>query len=213
MVDIIESIKMGISRFDDSPHSQTKLLLPWFVTGTLGDTDRALVQRHLAECAECREDLRMEQAQARKIRALPGDVDQGWAAMKARIEAGQADMKRPQPRQHARSSRRLVFGAVAFAAAASVAIFLLVKPPPLYRTLGASPHPGIGNVIVKFKPDTSEAILRTVLTQNHARIVDGPTTSDAYVLHVADDQRAAALYRLRSNSSVTVAEPIDGDMR
>ncbi len=36
---------------------------------------------------------------------------------------------------------------------------------------------------------------------------------DAYILHVADTGRPAALSALRANSHVMVAEPIDGDAR
>ena len=111
MVDII--------RLNDDPHRQTQQLLPWYVTGTLDRDETALVAQHLSECAECREDLEAEAALARELKALPGDADQGWAALKAGIEAGQpggapAVMRRRAP------MRWNLAGATGLAIAASV---------------------------------------------------------------------------------------------
>ena len=61
-----------------------------------------------------------------------------------------------------------------------------------------------------FRPEASEAALRTILTQNQARIVDGPTSADAYVLHVAAGRRAAVLAQLKTDRNVSLAEPIGG---
>jgi hypothetical protein len=62
-----------------------------------------------------------------------------------------------------------------------------------------------------FRPDTTEHDLRQLLLRNEARLVDGPTVSDAYVLRVAPDRRSAALSRLRADRNVVLAEAIDGD--
>jgi hypothetical protein len=92
-------------------------------------------------------------------------------------------------------------------------IFAFTREQPLYRTLGSAPSAASGNVVVIFKPDSSEQTLRTILMQNRARIVDGPTSTDAYVLHVPADRRTAVLSRLKGDRNVSLAEPIDGDAR
>jgi anti-sigma factor RsiW len=51
-----------IIRLRGSPHEQAQQLLPWYVNGTLEADEAALVEAHLAECAECRADLAAEQA-------------------------------------------------------------------------------------------------------------------------------------------------------
>jgi anti-sigma factor RsiW len=206
-----------IIRLNDDPHRQTQQLLPWYVTGTLDREETALVEQHVGECAECREDLETEAALAREIKALPGGArqggaDQGWAALKASIEAGQASLA-PNAMRRRVPTRWNLAGAAGLAIAASVATFLLMRPPSLYRTLSAPPGAASGNLIVIFTPETPEAALRAVLQRNGARIVDGPTSVGAYVLHVAEDQRAAVLARLKSNRNISVAEPIDGDAR
>jgi hypothetical protein len=50
-----------------------------------------------------------------------------------------------------------------------------------YRGLGATGH-AQGNVVVAFNPDTPERELRRILQAAEARVVDGPTVTDAYVL-------------------------------
>ena len=204
MVDVI--------RLHGDPHAETQRLLPWYVNGALEDEEAAQVDAHLADCAECREDFETEQSLARQIRTLPSDVERGWEALKARVEGA----PRPEPRRTPRPlfGRRIPLG---WAAAACLALLIPVvatswmRPQPLYRTLGSAPAAASGNLVVIFKPDSSEQTLRTILMQNHARIVDGPTATDAYVLHVAQDRRADVLARLRSDRNISLAEPIDGD--
>jgi anti-sigma factor RsiW len=38
-------------------HEQAQMLLPWHVNGSLEPGEAALVEAHLAECAECRATL------------------------------------------------------------------------------------------------------------------------------------------------------------
>ncbi len=54
MVDII--------RLHGDPHKQTQTLLPWYANGTLDADEVAVVEAHLSECAECRDELKSEQA-------------------------------------------------------------------------------------------------------------------------------------------------------
>ena len=210
MVDII--------RLHGDPHRQTQTLLPWYVNGSLEPDDLQKVEAHLAACPECRADLEYERALGREVADLPSDVERGWATLRSRLDP---DSARPKPaawlspRQALR--RRVPLGWALAAQAASVAILLagaaaVFSPThPAYRTLGAPAGGAAGNVVIMFRPTTTELQLRNVLTANMARLVDGPTASDAYVLHVPAAQRAAALRVLRSDPHVALAEPIDGD--
>jgi hypothetical protein len=200
-----------IIRLNGDPHAQTQHLLPWYVTGALEGKESALVEAHLCECSECREDAEIEKALARHVRTLPCDVERGWATLKARIEGPQP----AAPRKATLFGRRIPIGWALAAQAASLAVLIPLvalapaRPPLLYRTLGSPPAPARGNVIVVFTPRSSEASLRTILLRNQARIVDGPTSTDAYVLQVAPDHRAEILARLRADHDVALAEPID----
>ena len=203
-----------IIRLNDDPHARTQQLLPWYVTGALEGKELAQVEQHLTECAECREDAAIEKALAHQVRALPCDVERGWATLKARIEGGQA-----APRETSLLSRRIPLGWVLAGEAATLAvvvpllIFAPVRPALPYRTLGSAPAAATGNLIVVFRPEAPEAALRTILTHTRARIVDGPIATDAYVLHVEPGGQAAALERLRADRAVSLAEPLGGAVR
>jgi hypothetical protein len=42
-----------------------------------------------------------------------------------------------------------------------------------------------------------------------ARLIDGPTAADAYVLHIAPAERNRALAMLRARKDVMLAQPLD----
>ena len=65
------------------------------------------------------------------------------------------------------------------------------------------------NVAVIFRPETPEKRLREILQASDARLVDGPTVADAYLLHVPAPDRNIALERLRRRAEVVLAEPVD----
>jgi hypothetical protein len=200
-----------IIRLNGDPHAQTQHLLPWYVTGALEDKELGLVETHLSECAECREDAEIEKALARHVRTLPCDIERGWATLKARIEGRPA----APARKATLFGRRIPIWWAVAAQAVSLAVLIPLivltpaRPPLLYRTLGSAAAPAPGNVIVVFAPKSSEADLRTILMRNQARIVDGPTSTGAYVLQVPPDHRAEVLARLRSDHNIALAEPVD----
>jgi hypothetical protein len=87
---------------------------------------------------------------------------------------------------------------------------LLSLSRPSYRALGSAPPPASANMIVMFRSDATIEDVRRSLGSAGASIVDGPTSADAYLLHVAPQRRQAALATLRSDANVQMAEPIDG---
>jgi len=88
---------------------------------------------------------------------------------------------------------------------------LLLRPAeePAYRVLGSGTAAS-GNVVVMFQPNTSERELRRILQAQNARVVDGPTVTDAYLLSVPAASRDQALQALRAEAAVKLAEPMDG---
>ena len=48
---------MRLYRHDDPQHVQTSELLPWFVNGTLDPEEHTRVERHLADCISCKQEL------------------------------------------------------------------------------------------------------------------------------------------------------------
>ena len=196
-------------------HEQTQALLPWHVTGTLSPPEAALVTAHLAECGECRAALETETALRDQVASLEVDVEDRWAAMRERIGAGTA---RPKVERLSVFRRPVALGWMlagqAAVAACAVIAFMAVPPAapePAYKLLGAPTEAAGGNAIILFSPGTSEQQLRDTLDEAHGRIVDGPTASGAYVIHLPDAERAPVLERLRALPYVTLAESIAGD--
>lgn len=80
---------------------------------------------------------------------------------------------------------------------------------PAYHALGNGAAPSGGNLVVMFEPATTERELRHILQRYGARLVDGPTVTDAYLLRVPDAERQRALEALRHDPAVRLAEALD----
>src|SRR5574337_408418 len=214
-----------ILKFPD-PHQTVDELLPWFVNGTLEGEDLALVERHLAECARCQQEvLALRQFQTAYI--------DSETAPDPAVSLG--SLLPPKERRRRRRSMWALsglplmrpFSAVTrrfrqwapWALAAELAVILVLagmllsgdESQPLYRTLGASGPPlqEMGRLVVVFDPQVPEAELRRIVRSSGARIVDGPTVGDAYVLEVPAEHQAAALQALRGQRAVTLAERLN----
>ena len=84
------------------------------------------------------------------------------------------------------------------------------EPPAAYHVLGnGAGGTATGNLVVMFQPNTTERELRRILQAQGARMVDGPTVTDAYLLSVPDENRDRALQALRANPAVKLAETLD----
>jgi len=77
-----------------------------------------------------------------------------------------------------------------------------------YITLSAPAEAG-ATAVVRFKPDATEAQIRHGLKDSGARLVDGPTVSDAYVVRLPRDRYAAALEKLRKEPGVALVEALE----
>lgn len=207
-------------------HEAARLLLPWFAAGTLDAVERAQVAAHLAECPDCQAELALDRELAGASPQVMPSPDAGWAALSARLGDAPVEhtsMPAPPPRRRDRrpwlrsggggAARWRWLAAAQFGAIAVLGTWLLVpatSPLPArssYRALGTTDEM-TGNVLAMFRPDTSEAELRGLLTASDARVVDGPTSAGAYVLAVPGGAHGVGLARLRRSSAVTMAEPI-----
>jgi hypothetical protein len=204
---------------DQVTHEKVQRLLPWLLAGTLDSTDLALVQPHLEACAQCQADL----AWQRKLRAaapLPDtafDADRAFAQLLPRLgpQAPRIGVLDRWRRAAAANSTWLRWTAAAQLAVIGVLSLMLARPwsdAGDYRAMGAAPQTQ-GNLVVVFKPDTTEREMRRILQAAGARVVDGPTVTDAYVLALPANQQTKALTRLRAEPSVTLAQPLAAESR
>ena len=202
-------------KIDANPHQEAEELLPWYATGQLRREEQQIVERHLASCAHCRRQLAFEHRISDEFAASSPEADEGWERLKRRLhnQPIEPGWRRGAGRAIWQTLSRPAVAAVAAAQLAFLAIaatLLFSLSQPSYRALSSTPPPQSANVIVMFRAETTEAELRSLLDANGARLVDGPTATDAYLLRVAPTSRAAALARLQADRHVVMAQPIDG---
>jgi anti-sigma factor RsiW len=196
---------VNVLPLDADGHDRVEALLPAYAAGRLVPADHAEVETHLAGCARCRAELGFDQA-LRSVPAEPlsADPDAGWAALRARIATPAA---MPAPR---RANPWPWFFGGQIALTAVLLAMLLWRPPAqesLYRGLGPAASPA-ANALVMFRPDATEFQIRAALQSGGARLVDGPTATQAYLLRLPRAD-ADALATLRRQPGVALAESLD----
>ena len=67
-------------------HHQVFDLLPWYAVGQLDPADMAQVEAHLGGCADCQGELKFQRRLASELLAMPAVAEDGWPAMRQRIE-------------------------------------------------------------------------------------------------------------------------------
>ena len=207
-------------------HQKVQALLPWYVGATLDEEERAHVEAHIAECPRCQAELAWERdvqaayAQSSTPGASP-DVDQGFALLRERIAADASPRKddgllarlKAQWRATPAWTRWTVAGQCVAVAALGSMLLIAPAPDPAFRALGepasASGAAG-GNLIVRFRPEATEQEMRRVLRENEARLVYGPTATDAYLLAVPAGLESEAVKRLRNERAVLLVESLNG---
>ena len=208
-----------IIRMPGDAHREVQELLPWYVTGQLDPADLAEVEDHLRRCPECRTDVAFQQQLAREIPKLPIDVEHGWSRMRRRLEQERSPrglawlgVRIPgwgRPSGGVAVASWPALALTALLAVGATAVVLPALGPARYHALSAAPPAVSGNVVVIFRPDTPEKALRETLRAHHARLVDGPTAADGYVLQVPAAERLQVLAQLRAQHDIVLAEAID----
>ena len=198
-------MKARVLHLDSDEHGAVQAVLPWYANGTLDAAERAEVEAHLGDCARCRADLEFQRhLRATPAReALPGEVDRGWLALRA-AHRGPGGGARPARRRRTTGAARRAGGRSRSALAGGVRRRadgrLGLALPAATRRL---PHPRrrrpppAANALVVFRPDATEAEMRRALRAADARVVGGPTVTDAYLLRIPA-LGAASLARLRA---------------
>jgi hypothetical protein len=210
-------VKARILPLDSDEHRVAQELLPWLVNGTLEADEAAQVTAHVAQCARCQADV-ASQASLRSVAvddvSRESSVERGWAAMRRRLDRAAPEAARRAP---AKGRSWWMQGLqIAFAVQAVVVLVLAValvgessRGEP-YRALGAAPSAVEANALAVFRADATEQQMRAALRATGARIVGGPTVTDAYLLRLSDPS-APALARLRAQPGVLRVESLQGE--
>ena len=195
----MSGIEDRVLRLDFATHKVVDVLLPWFVNGTLESEERALVERHLDHCKRCRREVEW----LRELHAACGVV----AAPDGSPGASRLHRELMARRQRVRPWS----GAVMAAQLAAILVLgaLVVSSDDSrapYRTLSAAASSA--SLVVVFDPATTESDFRRSLRAAGARIVDGPTQANAYLLDVAPDAMEHAMRTLKADRRVVLVESL-----
>lgn len=194
------------SRFDE--------LLPWYVNGSLGSDDRAVVEQYLAEHPQAHAELDWYRSLQRRVQdaapAVPETI--GLDRVLARIGS-----ERPTLAARAGTFLTAFFGtlgmrpASAFAGLAIIAVqagfivSLLGRPhedEAEMRALRATATDERPMLKINFAPDAREAEVRHALMAVHGRLAGGPGQLGDYFVVVPAGTEAAAQQQLQSNPIV-----------
>jgi hypothetical protein len=204
-----------VLQLDPAAHKVADVLLPWFVNGTLEGDELAFVQRHLDQCGSCQREV--EWLRELHAACLAGEADPG-ASSALRSLRRQLEQPRRGPVARLRHlwgggrawSQWVIATQLVVIIAFGAWLLPTLDSPALYRTLGASSGNAspTGNLVVVFDPTTTEADLRRMLRDAGARIVDGPTQANAYVLDVPAQRLGPAIQALRAEHAAVLVEQL-----
>ncbi len=185
----------------DGGCAETQDLMPWLVSGGLTPVEEARARAHLDVCPSCQGEYELEQRLRQAVATLPAETDVAWRNFQSKLES----------RRARRSPRTWVGWAIAAQVLLLIGGAAIVRAPrpATFHVLGASSAPRSANILVMFRPATTEAGIRTALRAAGARMVDGPTEADAYLLSAPPAERKQALAALTRDADVTLAQPLD----
>jgi len=200
--------------FEQGPHERARRLLPWYVTGQADAEECAEIDAHLTACAECRAELESEQALSRRVAGLVIDVERGWIAVRDRIEVSAASSRTAGRQKNFWNGSMAGWLLGGQAAAIAALVFVIMATPqgsttPQYRALGAAEARSGGNMIAVFQPEAREEELRELMKAVGARLVDGPTSTGGYVLHVPEERLLESTEMMRADPRIVLAEPLE----
>jgi hypothetical protein len=219
---------------DTSTHKTVQELLPWFVTETLGSDELVMVQDHLRVCTQCQSDVdwqRTLQAVNPDTNPAGPDVERALARVLPRLDAPQMQKRKTLSDLLSNLSANLFseffktfrggakpwMGWMLAAQTVAIVCLTVILIPQIgdsaqYRLLGVARNDP-GNIVVVFKPETTEQDLRRILRASGARVVDGPTVTDAYLIKVDDARLTWVVNNLRSERAVALAESLESGGR
>lgn len=204
-------------------------LLPWYANGTLRDTERGQVGRHLESCASCRRELEGLTSMKRQLRETY-EAQSSPSTRLARSVMAQvaADTRATRERVPTPSSWlhgmdqwfRSLFQPQWVPTLATallitqMGLLLWVGLPPTEpeqvsrRSLGMQ----TATIAVTFQSSATEGQIRALLQQVQGRITQGPTAEGLYTIEVpstdaSTTQRKADLLRARTDI-VRTADPL-----
>jgi len=190
-------------------HNQIIELLPWYANETLGESERQMVEAHLAGCSECARELKSLNAM-RKVVVEAGN--QGPALSPHALNRALAQIedyeRTKMPQAHKASSaarevkrfwtgwwkptpifaRALIAAQIAVVLAlGSIAVYQHAHPVIEYRTTsgGSAEDKTSARIVIGFSDGATEQEIRQTILGINGKIVDGPSALGLYTVQLA----------------------------
>lgn len=206
-----------VLQLDPAAHKVADVLLPWFVNGTLDADEHAFVERHLEQCVRCQREV--EWLRDLHAACVAAEADPGASRVSRKLRRR---LEEPRDRRNVAAALSRLWSRIRpwshWIAATELVVIVVFgtwlllagDSPALYRTLGSRDAGGSssGNLVVVFDPLTPESELRRILRDSGARIVDGPTQANAYILDVPVQRQDEAVKALRRERAAVLVEQL-----
>lgn len=213
-------------------HQDILELLPWFVNGTLSDTEAARVAAHVRDCADCAHELAQCRVMAEGVKEISDNTINTWQPSATHFAnlMRQVDAAARQPARGVLAQIQDWFAwldvtpnparwalGLQSALVLMLAVVWLVEPgeQPGYQTMSsAAPQAAADQTTFKivFADDIIEKELRGLLHGVAAEIVAGPSALGVYTLRMSKsgtpDQTQQAMLALRAHPKVRLAEQV-----
>lgn len=215
------------SPHDARPEHPTAMLLPWYLSGALKESERRAVQEHLASCADCRLELDNLKALRSPLKAALADQPipalEVKRAVMAQIHAEtERGARRPSgvnpgggfgegveqwfrnllaPRWAPMLASTLLIGQLVLLLWTAGEQTVLTPGPVTTRNL----PPAATRVTLAFTPSASETHIRATIRALNGRLVDGPTADGLYTIEIPPAESGnldAQLQKIRQQSDV-----------
>jgi anti-sigma factor RsiW len=189
-------------------HQEIIEALPWYVNGTLSQTERAAVVQHLdSGCQECAREVASLTAIRRLVVAVGDEAPEPSPLLldRALAEIEDYESTRSDPKNLESSPSWLgalreswwpktpVFARMALAAQLAlllalggVAIYQHTHPEIVYKTASgpSAVKPGQAMISVVFNEKASERDIRQTIQEIHGTIIDGPSPQGSYTVQL-----------------------------
>lgn len=211
-----------LSTMSGAEHLALQDLLPWYASGALDEREAERVQRHLSDCALCREDLAWQRKLLETEAPLPAGLDpeRALARLMPQLEARPAAPAPAPAVTGQRLAGRLrawlgLAGWQGWALGAQFAAIAVLASMQLMPRQEAQPYQALGrgaaatpDLLVVFKPLARVEQVQRLLQAHSAQIIGGPTVTGAYMLEVEQSRQAQLLSALRADPAVELAESL-----
>lgn len=202
-------------------HRETWELIPWVVNGTATPNERQDVERHLRDCADCRDEYALQMQFHAGMNAggdIERDAQPSLRRLLARIDTPEEQALSADAAPPARArwpqwlAAAVVVQAIGLALLGGAQLKQAGAPDAGYRTLTNAPAASAAAIRLVPSPQLSLTELSQLLAAQQLRVVEA--NADATILGVAPTHETAdvdaIVARLRATPGVLLAEPVAG---